>query len=169
MHCHDRRQVQKLLLSSGEFLHTLVEPLMNSKIARHLRNPELDCFVVISKALQPKSQFMPDFVCYDLIIRILHDKTDLLTLRPVIDFCKFLSLEQNGSARNSMRHKYALEMTEQSAFATAAPSTDHIQGSLLNLHIYLIEHLTGTIRVCKTKVMYLYYIHKIFPSCSSSS
>ena len=28
---------------------------------------------------------MPDFIRYDLIIRVLHDKTDLLALCPVVN------------------------------------------------------------------------------------
>ena len=58
---------------------------MDTKIAGHLRNPQPDSRIVISQAFQSKGKLMPDFIRYDLIIRVLHDKTDLLALCPVVN------------------------------------------------------------------------------------
>ena len=58
---------------------------MDAKITGHLCNTQPDRRIVISQAFQAKGKLMPDFIRHDLIIRVLHDKTDLLALCPVVN------------------------------------------------------------------------------------
>ena len=126
MHCHDRCQIEELFLTPGQFFHSFVKPLVNSKITRHFCYPKTDRSIIISKALQTKAEFMPDFVRHNLVVRILHNKADFLTLRPMIDFSESFSFVQDFSRCCAMRHKYTFEMTKKCAFSASASPTDDI-------------------------------------------
>ena len=60
-----------------------MEPILNAKVAGHLRNPASHSFLVTAQAFQAESQLMPNLICYDLVIGILHDETDFLGLLSV--------------------------------------------------------------------------------------
>ena len=72
LHSHDGCQIQQLLLAAGQFIHILVEPSLDAEVTGHFCHPQTDGFLICPQAFQSKGQFMPDLVCDDLVIRILH-------------------------------------------------------------------------------------------------
>ena len=57
-----------------------MKPILNAKVAGHLRNPAPHSFLVTAQAFQAEGQLMPNLIRYDLVIGILHDETDFLGL-----------------------------------------------------------------------------------------
>ena len=83
LHGHDGRQVQQLLLTTGQICHIPVEPILDAKIACHFRHPQPHSLLVTAQAFQPKGQLMPDFIRHNLVVGILHHKADLAGLVPL--------------------------------------------------------------------------------------
>ena len=100
--------------------------MLDSKIACHLCNPKTDGGIVTAQAFQAKGKFMPYFVRHDLVIRILHDKTDFLALCPVIGVFQGNTPVKDLPACISSGCQYRFQLTEQRTFSTAASAADHI-------------------------------------------
>ena len=60
-----------------------MEPVLNAKVAGHLRYPAPHSFLVTAQAFQAESQLMPNLIRYNLVVRVLHDETDFLGLLSV--------------------------------------------------------------------------------------
>ena len=99
---HDRGQIQKLFLPSGQFGDVFMKPIFNSEESGHFGHPAANGGGVITQRFQPKGQFVPDLVCDKLILRVLLHETDLLTLDTLIQVVQRCSLEQNFSRPASM-------------------------------------------------------------------
>ena len=78
MHYHNGSQIQKLLLPTGQGIRRLIKPVLDSKIRCHFCDTDTDHILRHTDTFQPKSQFMPDLICYDLCIRILKNNPNFL-------------------------------------------------------------------------------------------
>ena len=56
---------------------------------------------------------MPHFIGYNLIIRRLHNKANLLALHPLIQLLYGASLKQNGSGSFSIRSQQWFQLAQQ--------------------------------------------------------
>ena len=97
------RLVCMALLPSGKIRHIFIKPLMDAEITCHLCYPETDRRRIVSQTLQSKSQFMPDFICYNLVLRILLYISDLLTLLSVINLSQILTIIADPSRFAAIR------------------------------------------------------------------
>ena len=68
---------EHLLLSAGQFVSFLMEPVLHAEEARHLADPASDRGGGKRHIFKAKSQFVPDKIRHNLIVRVLLDKSDL--------------------------------------------------------------------------------------------
>ena len=72
LHCHNRSEVYKLLLTAGQQAHIPIKPVLNTEEIGHFRNTKPHNSGIRAQIFKPEGQFVPDFVRNDLVIRILH-------------------------------------------------------------------------------------------------
>ncbi len=154
VHGHDGRQVQELLLPSGQIRHIPIEPLVDAEVAGHLRHPQPDGGLVVPQALQAEGQLMPDLIRHDLIFRILQHIADLGALRPVIHSLKRRALIIDLPGALAVGSQHTLHLAHQGALAAAALAAQHIEGPLLYDHIHMPQRLPPAVRVGEAEVFY---------------
>ena len=80
-----------------------MEPRLDAKVARHFRHAGPHRFLINAQIFQTKRKFMPDFICHDLAVRILHYIADLRRLRAQIHFLQWFPVKQNLAGPFSIR------------------------------------------------------------------
>ena len=125
LHRHDRGEIQKLLLPAGERGHVAVEPVLNAKVAGHLRHARAHGRLVAAKAFEPERQLVPDLVRDDLVVRVLHHKADLRGLVALGHLRKRRAAEENFAAALAVRREHRFEMAQQRGLAAAGAAAEH--------------------------------------------
>ena len=110
MHRHDRRQIQKLLLSSGKLTGVFPKPGLNPEVAGHLGNPAIDFSHRTSEVLQTKGQLMPYLVRHDLALRILPDVSDLGSVPAVVQQHQIFAVVPDRPVSDPIRHQTFFQM-----------------------------------------------------------
>ncbi len=83
LHGHYGRQVQSLLLATGQLGYVPHEPALYAEEIGHFRHSKADYLCIVTQAFQPEGKLMPYFIRNDLIVRILKNVTDAGGLLPV--------------------------------------------------------------------------------------
>ena len=139
LHGHDGSQIQQLLLPAGQLRHLPVEPLGNAEIAGHFRHAKTHGFLVAAKIFQPEGQLVPDLVRDDLVIGILHDKTDFCGLLPQGHLLKRLAPERNGSGALAMGHQHRFEVAQQRGLAAAGLAAQQHKFPLPDGEVHMVK------------------------------
>ena len=94
----------KMMTDGGlDYARSVLEKAFGETTARNLLEK-------VSKTLQSKCQLMPHFVCHNLIVRVLQNVTDSLTLFPACHLIQIFSVKKNFSFSFSVRCQRCLHM-----------------------------------------------------------
>ena len=106
LHRHNGRQIQKLLLTAGKGRYIFMKPALNTKIAGHFRHPQPHSLLIAAQRLQAESQLMPNLICDDLVIGILHHEADFCRLLRLIYLFQMLPVKAHLTASLTVRSQY---------------------------------------------------------------
>ena len=98
-----------------------MKPALDAKVARHLCHPQTDRLLVDAEAFQPEGQLMPDLICHDLVIRILHDIADPGTLLTQPDIPDRSPVKKNLPGSLPVWGKRTFQLPQKRCLSTAAP------------------------------------------------
>ena len=94
-----------------------MKPALYPEVTGHFCHTSTHSSLIKAQVFQPKGQFMPDLVCHDLTIWILHNITNRCCLGPQIDLIKRDSIQQDLTGTFSIRCQHSLQLIQQRAFS----------------------------------------------------
>ena len=139
VHGHHRGQVEKLLFSAGQLLHLPVKPVLEAKIAGHLRHPKPHVAQLQPQVLQAEGHLVPYLIGDQLLLGILHHKANLPRLGAQVHLVQRGSLVENLSGPGSVRGQGTFELADEGGFSTPGPPADHHEFPWPNLEVYLSQ------------------------------
>ena len=149
IHSHNGCQIEHLLLSAGQFICFLMKPVLHAEEACHLADPASDRGGGKRHIFKAKSQFVPDKIRHNLIVRVLLDKSNLyrglFRRHPVYIFV----MEIYGSFSCSCRSQFRLYLPEKSRLSAAGFAADHQIFSFVYGKADLIQCPCPGIRISK--------------------
>ena len=102
-----------------------MEPVLNAEVAGHFRHARAHGRLIAAETFEPERELVPDLVRDDLVVRVLHHKTDLRGLVTFGHLRERRAAEKDLAAALAVRREHRFEMAQQRGLAAAGASAEH--------------------------------------------
>ena len=161
LHYHYRSKVKELLLSARKLIGFLMKPALYSEKRRHFRHLGAYLLRFHSEAFKPERQLVPYLIRYNLIIRILHHKSDFRCLHSFAHALYRHIIIQYFTRHISVRRNRRLKHPKQSCFSAARFAANRHKLTAFYRKSNIIERVHTPCRIGKAQIFDFIYFHFI--------
>ena len=169
MQRHDRREIQKLKLTAGQFVRRLVKPRLDAEITGHLRHAQTHFRLRNAEVFQRKRQFVVYFVGHDGVFGVLKDEADARRLYLGAQRVERFAAKIYAAVALPVRRERGLQMAQQRRLAAAAFAAQRNVFARSDRQIDAGERFGMAERVGKMQIVYTDLFHRYASVRSSSS
>ena len=152
LHGHDGRQIQQLLLTTGQLGDVFIEPPFDAEKRRHLRHTAADGGGVLSQTFQSEGQLVPHLVGDDLILRRLLHKADAGGLGALVHVLQWCIPEQDAARPDAVRGQRGLQLPQQRGLSAAGRAAQHHERALRHGQRQVVDGADGLLRVGECQI-----------------